>query len=131
MRPVAYFEARAMLQRATSRALLSVHRACVSAHNASSRLAAAQVPRARRRVASSVVAMATPKDGERVWPEECKVEVDGKLYRRCAAALVFNTNGDVLVGERTDRPGSWGMPQGGIEVRDAAPIFHPIIPHPR
>lgn len=120
-----------MLQRATSRALLSVHRACVSAHNASSRLTAAQVPRARRRVASSVVAMATPKDGERVWPEECKVEVDGKLYRRCAAALVFNTNGDVLVGERTDRPGSWGMPQGGIEVRDAAPIFHPIIPHPR
>ena len=120
-----------MLQRATSRALLSVHRACVSAHNASSRLAAAQVPRARRRVASSVVAMATPKDGERVWPEEARWRSTASYTAGARAALVFNTNGDVLVGERTDRPGSCGMPQGGIEVRDAAPIFHPIIPHPR
>jgi 8-oxo-dGTP pyrophosphatase MutT (NUDIX family) len=30
---------------------------------------------------------------------------------------VFNLNGDVLLGERLDRPGSWGMPQGGVEVR--------------
>ena len=51
-----------------------------------------------------------------MYPEEQKVEVGGKLYRRCAAALVFNLKGEVLVGERTDRPGSWNMPQGGVEV---------------
>ena len=70
--------------------------------------------------------MATASEGagsasaktERVYPEECRVEMNGKQYRRCAAALVFNKNGDGLVGERSDRPGSWGMPQGGIEVRD-------------
>ena len=111
-----------MLQRATSRALLSVHRACVSAHNASSRLTAAQVPRA------SPSRLLRRRDGHpgrrRVWPEECKVEVDGKLYRRCAAALVFNTNGDVLVGERTDHRGPGACP-GGIEVRDARPSSTP------
>lgn len=55
-------------------------------------------------------------DDEKVYPEEQKVEVGGKLYRRCAAALVFNLRGEVLVGERSDRPGSWNMPQGGVEV---------------
>jgi hypothetical protein len=81
-------------------------------------------PPGRRR--RPVTTMATASEGagsasaktERVYPEECRVEMNGKQYRRCAAALVFNKNGDVLVGERSDRPGSWGMPQGGIEVRD-------------
>jgi len=54
----------------------------------------------------------TPK----VYPEEQTVEVGGRTYRRCAAALVFNIKGEVLVGERCDRPGSWNMPQGGVEV---------------
>ena len=67
--------------------------------------------------------MAAPKiakdGGEKVYPEECRVEVGGLQYRRCAAALVFNPNGDVLLGERSDRPGSWGMPQGGIEIGES------------
>ena len=76
------------------------------------------------RTASStptVMAAKFGKNGERVYPAEGKVEVDGKFYRRCAAALVFNLNGDVLLGERLDRSGSWGMPQGGVEVRRARP----------
>ena len=49
------------------------------------------------------------------------MEVGGLFYRRCAAALVFNARGEVLVGERRDKPGSWNMPQGGIEVRVPCP----------
>ena len=64
----------------------------------------------------SIVMSGTATSGEKVYPEEQKVEVGGKLYRRCASALVFNLKGEVLVGERTDRPGSWNMPQGGVEV---------------
>ena len=79
--------------------------------------------RARRvHTPGRVLSMAAPKigkDGEKVYPEECKVEVGGRQYRRCAAALVFNPNGDVLLGERSDRPGSWGMPQGGIEIGES------------
>jgi hypothetical protein len=81
-------------------------------------------PRRGRRPATTMATASSEGAGsasaktERVYPEECRVEVNGKQYRRCAAALVFNKNGDVLVGERSDRPGSWGMPQGGIEVRD-------------
>eukprot|EP00227_Mantoniella_beaufortii_P001847 CAMPEP_0197605804 /NCGR_PEP_ID=MMETSP1326-20131121/43810_1 /TAXON_ID=1155430 /ORGANISM="Genus nov. species nov., Strain RCC2288" /LENGTH=222 /DNA_ID=CAMNT_0043173649 /DNA_START=54 /DNA_END=722 /DNA_ORIENTATION=+ len=56
---------------------------------------------------------------EKVYPEERKVEVGGVFYRRCAAALVFNAKGEVLVGERSDRPGSWNMPQGGIEIDES------------
>ena len=59
---------------------------------------------------------AAPGDDRAAYPEEQKVAVGGAFYRRCAAALVFNADGLVLVGERSDRPGSWGMPQGGIEV---------------
>ena len=65
------------------------------------------------------------KNGERVYPAEGRVEVGGKWYRRCAAALVFNKHGEVLLGERLDRPGSWGMPQGGVEIdetTDAAAV---------
>jgi len=57
----------------------------------------------------------TPK----VYPEEQTVEVGGRTYRRCAAALVFNIKGEVLVGERCDRPGSWNMPQGGVEMGES------------
>lgn len=80
--------------------------------------------RARRvHAPGSILSMAAPKiakdGGEKVYPEECRVEVGGLQYRRCAAALVFNPNGDVLLGERSDRPGSWGMPQGGIEIGES------------
>ena len=108
--------------------LAAASRACLGARvgsfakGAHSRRALRFLPlRARcgRTASSTPAAMAAKfgKNGERVYPEEGKVEVDGKFYRRCAAALVFNLDGDVLLGERLDRPGSWGMPQGGVEVR--------------
>ena len=49
------------------------------------------------------------------YPESRSVTVNGERYRRCAAAIVFNDRGQVLCGERSDRKGSWNMPQGGIE----------------
>jgi len=49
------------------------------------------------------------------YPESRSVTVNGERYRRCAAAIVFNDRGQVLCGERSDRKGSWNMPQGGVE----------------
>eukprot|EP00039_Didymoeca_costata_P025478 m.13504 g.13504 ORF g.13504 m.13504 type:complete len:98 (-) comp4868_c0_seq2:516-809(-) len=43
------------------------------------------------------------------------IVVDGKRYRKCASALVINDHGLVLVGERVGKPGSWNMPQGGMD----------------
>lgn len=37
------------------------------------------------------------------------------LYRPCVGIALFNRNGEVFVGERIDSPGSWQMPQGGID----------------
>lgn len=37
------------------------------------------------------------------------------LYRPCVGLCLLNTNGKVFVGERIDTPGSWQMPQGGID----------------
>ncbi len=36
-------------------------------------------------------------------------------YRACVGITLFNHEGMVLVGERLDSPGSWQMPQGGID----------------
>ncbi len=36
-------------------------------------------------------------------------------YRRNVGIAVFNDAGQVLVAERMDAPGSWQMPQGGID----------------
>lgn len=38
-----------------------------------------------------------------------------KLYRPCVGITLFNNDGLVFVGERIDAPGSWQMPQGGID----------------
>lgn len=38
-----------------------------------------------------------------------------KFYRPCVGIALFNTHGRIFVGERIDRPGSWQMPQGGID----------------
>ncbi len=39
-----------------------------------------------------------------------------KKYRLCAAAVVFNSEGKVLLGNRIDTPEeAWQFPQGGIE----------------
>lgn len=36
-------------------------------------------------------------------------------YRPCVGIALFNSEGKVFVGERIDAPGSWQMPQGGID----------------
>jgi len=43
------------------------------------------------------------------------------MYRPCAAMLLFNTAGDVLVAERNDMTDSaWQLPQGGIDKGETA-----------
>lgn len=36
-------------------------------------------------------------------------------YRMGVGLVIFNTEGSVFVAERLDHPGSWQMPQGGID----------------
>ncbi len=38
-----------------------------------------------------------------------------KQYRRNVLAVIVNQDRKILVGERSDRPGIWQMPQGGID----------------
>ena len=40
---------------------------------------------------------------------------DGRKWRLAVAAAVMNTKGELLVGERIDRPGAWQLPQGGVD----------------
>lgn len=40
---------------------------------------------------------------------------DALIYRACVGIALFNEDGKVFVGERIDTPGSWQMPQGGID----------------
>jgi putative (di)nucleoside polyphosphate hydrolase len=40
---------------------------------------------------------------------------DSLPYRPCVGIALFNACNDVFVGERIDAPGSWQMPQGGID----------------
>ncbi len=40
---------------------------------------------------------------------------DGLPYRPCVGIALFGQAGHVFVGERIDTPGSWQMPQGGID----------------
>lgn len=41
-------------------------------------------------------------------------------YRLCAAAVVFNSEGKVLLGNRSDMPDdAWQFPQGGIEENES------------
>ena len=40
------------------------------------------------------------------------------LYRPNVAAIIRRSDHKILVGERTDRPGSWQFPQGGIKKRE-------------
>ena len=54
------------------------------------------------------------------YPPIQTVLVNGEKYRQCAAALVFNSHGQVLVGERTKKAGAWNMPQGGKEKGETA-----------
>lgn len=36
-------------------------------------------------------------------------------YRSCVGIVLYNSEGNVFVGERLDNPGAWQMPQGGID----------------
>lgn len=38
-----------------------------------------------------------------------------KGYRLCVIGVFLDKEGNVLVGERSDLPGSWQLPQGGVE----------------
>eukprot|EP01061_Rhynchopus_euleeides_P044113 TRINITY_DN77195_c0_g1_i1.p1 TRINITY_DN77195_c0_g1~~TRINITY_DN77195_c0_g1_i1.p1 ORF type:complete len:175 (+),score=33.51 TRINITY_DN77195_c0_g1_i1:81-605(+) len=49
-------------------------------------------------------------------PPAPPVEHDGAKFRQCAAAVVFNAQGEVLVGERISAAGSWQFPQGGLDA---------------
>jgi putative (di)nucleoside polyphosphate hydrolase len=42
------------------------------------------------------------------------------IYRPNVAAIIRRSDDKVLVGERSDRPGSWQFPQGGIKPRETA-----------
>lgn len=39
----------------------------------------------------------------------------GLPYRPCAGVVLINADGLIFAGQRLDRPGSWQMPQGGID----------------
>lgn len=39
----------------------------------------------------------------------------GKPYRACVVGVFVDDNGLVLVAERSDYPGSWQLPQGGVD----------------
>ena len=38
-----------------------------------------------------------------------------KPYRKNVGIIIFNSSGEVLVGERLNYPGSWQFPQGGVD----------------
>ena len=40
------------------------------------------------------------------------------IYRPNVAAIIRRPDNKILVGERSDRPGSWQFPQGGIKPRE-------------
>lgn len=42
----------------------------------------------------------------------------GKPYRVCVVGVFVDKNGKVLVAERSDSPGSWQLPQGGVEENE-------------
>lgn len=43
-----------------------------------------------------------------------------KPYRACVVAVIVNDDGLVLAGERSDKPGIWQLPQGGVEKGETA-----------
>lgn len=42
--------------------------------------------------------------------------IDYDAYRPCVGMMILNAQGLVFVGERSDSPGAWQMPQGGIDA---------------
>ncbi|KAL3781836.1 hypothetical protein ACHAW5_007859 [Stephanodiscus triporus] len=56
-------------------------------------------------------------------PLQCESD-DGRRWWPCAGVAALNSKGEILIGERIGKPGSWQAPQGGIDgsesVFDAA-----------
>merc|ERR1712227_596713 len=44
------------------------------------------------------------------------VEIDNVKYRKAAIVIVFNNDGNVLIGKRLGSVNQWQFPQGGIEI---------------
>ena len=44
-----------------------------------------------------------------------KAKEVGKMYRRAVVGVFVNVSNQVLVLERTDFPGQWQLPQGGVD----------------
>jgi putative (di)nucleoside polyphosphate hydrolase len=42
------------------------------------------------------------------------------IYRPNVAAIIRRSDHKILVGERSDRPGSWQFPQGGVKPRETS-----------
>ena len=52
-------------------------------------------------------------------PATAPADRDQRPYRRCVGLVVFNPQGLVFVGQRSDMSGvAWQMPQGGIDKRE-------------
>ena len=46
------------------------------------------------------------------------MDTTSPIYRPNVAAIIRRSSNKILVGERSDRPGSWQFPQGGIKTRE-------------
>mmetsp|Transcript_32440 Transcript_32440/g.87092 ORF Transcript_32440/g.87092 Transcript_32440/m.87092 type:complete len:459 (-) Transcript_32440:138-1514(-) len=53
--------------------------------------------------------------------KEGVLDVNGRRHRRCAVSVVFNSRGEVLLGESIDRVGSWQMPEGVLDRNETLP----------
>lgn len=47
-----------------------------------------------------------------------RFDVGSQSFRAGVAVIVRRENGDVMAFERRDNPGSWQLPQGGIEINE-------------
>lgn len=43
------------------------------------------------------------------------IDIQSLPYRPCVGIALFNAQNQIFVGERIDNPGSWQMPQGGVD----------------
>ena len=61
------------------------------------------------------------RDNQKVFaPSRFVVDSDNhQKYRLCAAAAVLNSQGELLVGERTSIQNAWQAPQGGVDANAA------------
>lgn len=48
-----------------------------------------------------------------------KRSISLKTYRQGVVAIIINDQNQVLIGERSDHPGAWQFPQGGVEDQES------------